>query len=399
MKNHRFNKSYALLLTAALLCACNSNEAEKSQIKLAELSVENIRLNSEVATLTAVLEEQRNAQQGFMTQQVVGLPVKYVGKGDTLQTVRDRKVLRCGANADLPGFGYLDPDSSEFIGFDIDVCRAIAAAVLGEQGSSQVRVVPLTSKLRFAALQSGEIDVLSRNTTWTLTRDAEMRANYAGVVFFDGQGVLVREADEIRKLSDLHKKSICVQAGSTSARNVEDFYSGVGLEVEIRPFDDRITALKQYGQKSCDAYTGDKSSLLAQRTLLTRPSDHVLLIDEISREPLGPVVRHEDDNWLDVVTWTLQCTLNGEFHNLSKDNIDTRLATEKELTETQLGITSKLGRKIGLPEDFCYQIIKQVGNYQDIYTRHLGPDTAFDLPRGLNALYSDGGLHYPLPMK
>jgi general L-amino acid transport system substrate-binding protein len=384
---------------AVLLAACAGDDTERYQIKLAELSIENTRLSSELATLTSVLEEQRNAQQGFMTQQVVGQPVKYIGRGDTLQSVLDRKVLRCGGNADLPGFGYLDPDSSEFVGFDIDICRAIAAAVLGEQGASQVRIVPLTSKLRFASLQSGEVDVLSRNTTWTLSRDVEMRANYAGVVFYDGQGMLVRKADEIRKLSDLQGKSICVQTASTSAVNVEDYFARVGLPIEIRAFENRITALKQYGQKSCDAYTGDKSSLLAQRTLLPRPDDHTLLIDEISREPLGPVVRHEDDNWLDVVNWTFQCLLNGELYDLSKDNIDLRLNTDRETVERQLGITTKLGKKMGLAEDFCYQIIKQVGNYNDIYTRHLGPDTLFDLPRGQNALYTDGGLHYPLPMK
>ena len=388
-----------LVFVIMILAACSGNEAEISQIKLAEMSIENTRLSSELATLTSALDEQRNAQQGFITQQVVGQPVEYVGRGDTLQSVLDRKELRCGGNADLPGFGYLDPDSSEFIGFDIDICRGVAAAVLGEQGSSQVRIVPLTSKLRFAALQSGEIDVLTRNTTWTLSRDVEMRANYAGVVFYDGQGILVREVDEIRKLSDLQGKSICVQDASTSAVNVEDYFAQVGLPVEIRAFEDRITALKQYGQKSCDAYTGDKSSLLAQRTLLSRPDDHILLFDEISREPLGPVVRHDDDNWLDVVRWTVQCMLNGEFHNLSQDNIDTKLNADRENVERQLGITSKLGKKLSLSDDFCYQVIKQVGNYKDIYNRHLGPDTPFDLPRGQNALYSDGGIHYPLPMK
>ncbi len=384
---------------ALLLSACSGDDSEQFQIRLAELSSENTRLSSELATLTSVFEEQRNAQQGFITQQVVWQPVKYAGGGDTLQSVLDRKVLRCGGNADLPGFGYLDPDSSEFVGFDIDICRAIAASVLGEQGASQVHIIPLTSKLRFASLQSGEVDVLSRNTTWTLSRDVESRGNYGGVVFYDGQGMLVRKADEIRKLSDLQGKSICVQSASTSAVNVEDYFASVGIPIEIRDFEDRITALRQYADESCDAYTGDKSSLLAQRTLLPRPDEHTLLIEEISREPLGPVVRHEDDNWLDIVNWTFQCLLNGELYDLSRENIDSRLNADRETVERQLGITSKLGQMMGLANDFCYQVIKQVGNYSDIYTRHLGPDTLFDLPRGQNALYSDGGLHYPLPMK
>ncbi|MBX2885405.1 MAG: amino acid ABC transporter substrate-binding protein [Granulosicoccus sp.] len=387
------------LLILALITGCSNQDAELTQMQLVELTLENERLSKELGSVTEALKEQLDAQMGFITQQVVGQPVKYIGGGDTLKNVLDRKVLHCGGNADLPGFGYLDPDSSEFVGFDIDFCRAVAAAVLGEQGASQVQIVPLTSKLRFAALQSGDIDILTRNTTWTMSRDAEMRANYAGVTFYDGQGVLVRVKDELRKLSDLRNKSICVQGGSTSATNIIDYFERVDIQVEVREFDDRIAALKQYNEKACDAYTGDKSSLIAQQTLLSKPADHVILFKEISREPLGPVVRHDDDNWLDIVRWTLQCMINGEYLDLSQENIDDRIAASEESVNTVLGIEARVGRKIGLADDFCYQVIRQVGNYKDVYDRHLGPNTMFNLPRGLNALYIDGGLHYPLPMK
>lgn len=387
------------LVIFLFVSACSENTADLDRIQIVELNQENKRLTSELSTVTKALRAQQDAQMGFITQQVVGQPVKYLGDSDTLKNVLDRKVLRCGGNADLPGFGYLDPDSSEFVGFDIDICRAIAAAVLGEQGANQIEIVPLTSKLRFASLQSGDVDVLTRNTTWTLSRDVEMRANYGGITFYDGQGVLVRVKDEIRKLTDLRDKSVCVQVGSTSQTNIIDYFDKIDVPVEVRQFDDRITALKQYSELACDGYTGDKSSLIAQQTLLTRPGDHTILLKEISREPLGPLVRHDDDGWLDVVTWTVQCMLNGEYLGLSQDNIDERIQADEAGVHAALGITGRLGNKMGLSDDFCYQVIRQVGNYKDIYDRHLGPTTIFNLPRGLNDLYINGGLHYPLPMK
>ena len=378
---------------------CFDKQRDLDQTKMVELSIENERLTAELQTVTEGLQQLQAAQMGFISQQIVSQPVRFQGGGDTLREVIDRKTLRCGGNADLPGFGFLDPDSSEFIGFDIDICRAIGAAILGEQGASQIQVTPLTTKLRFASLQAGEVDVLTRNTTWTMSRDTELRTNYAGVTYFDGQGVLVRIKDEILKMSDLRGKSVCVVASSTSATNIKDYFANVGIPVEIREFDDRISALKQYDDGACDAYTGDKSSLIAQRTLLGIASSHAILFDEISREPLGPMVRHGDDNWLDVITWTIQCLFNGEHLGISQDNIDELRTDDESYFNRVLGIESELGRSIGIADDFCYQIIKQVGNYKDIYDRHLGQDTLFNLPRGLNALYTDGGLHYPLPLK
>lgn len=390
---------FLVAISLFIVSGCSKDNTSNSNQRVVELQQENKLLKNELQLVTEAVTSLEKIQDGFVTQQIVGEPVKYQDRGRTLEDILNRKLLLCGGNSDLPGFGYLDPDSSAFIGFDIDICRAIAAAVLGEQGANQIEVIPLTSRLRFAALQAGEVDVLTRNTTWTMSRDSEMRANYAGVNFYDGQGVMVRKNDEIRKLSDLRNKSICVQSGSTSKINVIDYFEKLGIPVEIQQFDQRVAALKQYEEEACDAYTGDKTSLLSQRTLLLEPNQHIILHKEISREPLGPLVRHNDDNWQDIVRWTLQCMLNAELLNLSQENIAEHMETDSDYVSDSLGITSKLGRKMGLQDDFCLQIIKQVGNYEDVYNKHLGPETNLDLPRGLNALYVDGGLHYPLPLK
>jgi len=305
----------ALLFFVLLIAGCLPRQDNLNQIRMVELQTENQRIQEELTTLRERMQEISASRQGVMSQQIVEQPVIFEGGGDTLQEVRDRQILRCGGNADLPGFGYLDPDSSEFVGFDIDICRAVGAAVLGEQGADQYEITPLTSRLRFTALQSGDVDLLTRNTTWTLTRDSELHADYAGVTFYDGQGVMVRKSSNINKLSDLRSKAICAQAGSTSAANLIDYYDNIGISIELQDFDDRIAAFNQYSKEGCDAYTGDKSSLLAQRLLLEDPSAHQILIEDMSREPLGPVVRHEDNNWKDVVSWTIQCLINAEaFH-------------------------------------------------------------------------------------
>lgn len=384
---------------ALCLTACERSEDRLNELRLLELTSENSILQDELKSLSAVVTELEANGPDLTGQRVISEPAIFHEGGDTLQVVRNRKTLRCGGNADLPGFGFLSPDSSEFKGFDIDICRAIAAAVLGEKGSNQIEVIPLTSKLRFAALQSGRIDVLTRNTTWTMSRDIEYRANYAGVTFYDGQGVLVRRYSDIRKVSDLRGKAVCVQAGSTSAANIVDHFSNLGLSIELRDFADRIAALKQYDEGGCDGYTGDKSSLIAQRSLLSSPDEHNLLVDDISREPLGPAVRHNDDNWNDIVSWTIQCLLNAEALDVSQSNLHERLLDESIAVKRLLGVEFELGEKMGLANDFCYQIISQVGNYKDIYNRHLGPDSPFNVPRGLNALYADGGILYPLPFK
>lgn len=387
------------LLLLGLLAGCDDSEPDLRDSKIIQLEAERKFLTSGLSNAMGLLRTIEKSGGILVSQETIFEPAVFVDESETLQAVKDRKLLHCGGNADLPGFGYLDPDSSEFVGFDIDLCRAIGAAVLGPEGADQVEIIPLTSKLRFAALQTGEIDVLTRNTTWTMSRDSELRADYAGVTFYDGQGILVRNEDEIRKLSDFQGRTICVQAGSTSAANVETYFADQGISVEVRAFDDRVAALKQYQQRGCEGYTGDKSSLISQRSLLETPKEHRIMIDQISREPLGPVVRQNDDVWKDVVTWTIQCLLNGEQLGVSIDTVKDDLSSGKIAIQRLLGLKGDLGEKLGLPNDFCYQTISQVGNYKDIYERHLGPESDFNLARGLNALDVDGGIHYPLPFQ
>lgn len=394
-----FKKLIIAFVVATAVPSCADQGEVDFHARSIELERENKKLNKQLQEITATVREMQQNKYGVVRERVISKPVTYKGGGETLKQVVERKVLRCGGNADLPGFGFLSPDSGQFEGFDIDVCRAIGAAVLGKQGSSQIEVLPLTSKLRFASLQSGRVDVLTRNTTWTMSRDAELRTNFAAVTFYDGQGILVRDASNIKKLSDLQDKAVCVQAGSTSASNMVDYMASLGISIELNEYSDRVAAREQYDRKACEAFTGDKTSLLAQRSLLSIPENHTFLFGSISREPLGPVVRHDDDNWKDVVTWTVQCLINAEAQDVSYENVEEKLQSEDIGHKWLLGLEGRLGEQLGLSNDFCYQVIKQVGNYKDIYERHLGPDTEFNLPRGINSLYSDGGLHYPLPFR
>ncbi|MBX2885400.1 MAG: amino acid ABC transporter substrate-binding protein [Granulosicoccus sp.] len=391
----------ALVLIATLfgLTACDNTANNQNKFKLVELKNENLNLESKLEHASRVISEMQNTQYGNIRELVVTEPAKFKDSGNTLEDVKDRKRLRCGGNADLPGFGYLSPDDSQFSGFDIDICRGIAAATLGTQGADLYEVIPLTSRLRFSALQSGQVDVLTRNTTWTLSRDSEFRANYAGITFYDGQGVLVRNDSEFNRISELEKQSICVQEGSTSALNIAAYFKSLDKQVEISAHLDRVAALESYDKGICEAYTADKTSLMVQKVLLSEPNEHHLLEGDISREPLGPVVRHGDDNWRDIVFWTVQCMLNAELYGISIENVDNFLETEDSAIALLLGIEGKLGEKLGLSSDFCYQVVKQVGNYEDIYERHLGYKSKFSFPRTTNALYTDGGLFYPLPFR
>jgi general L-amino acid transport system substrate-binding protein len=381
------------------LAACDNTSENKLKFKLVETETENSILVSELSQANRIINEMNNSQYGNIRQQVVTQPAKFKETSDTLEDIKDRKRLRCGGNADLPGFGYLSPDNSQFSGFDIDICRSIAAATLGDQGADLIEIIPLTSRLRFSALQSGQVDVLTRNTTWTLSRDSELRANYAGITFYDGQGVLVRRDSDINRISELDQHSVCVQDGSTSALNIAAYFKSIDKSVEVSAHLDRVSALESYDSGSCDAYTADKTSLMVQKVLLSNPGEHHLLEGDISREPLGPVVRHGDDNWRDIVFWTVQCLLNTEFHGISIENVESFLESDDSAIALLLGVEGKLGEKLGLSNDFCYQIVKQVGNYEDIYERHLGYKSKFSFPRTINALYTDGGLFYPLPFR
>ncbi len=272
-----------------------------------------------------------------------------------------------------------------------------AVAALGD--ATKVEVRPTTANERFPVLQSGETDVLSRNTTLTISRDTSLGLNFAPVTFYDGQGMMVRAADNIKSLDDLAGGTICVQSGTTTEKNLADVFRARGIEFTPVVFDDADATREAYDQGQCDGFTTDKSGLVSQQILLAVPADHIILDETMSKEPLAPAVRQGDDNWYDIVKWSIYCTFAAEEYGITSENVDSFLGGEEPVIQNLLGETGDLGVAMGISNDFCYQIVKQVGNYGEIYARNLGPDTPFNLPRGLNALYTDGGILYAPPFR
>ena len=314
------------------------------------------------------------------------------GFGETLATVQDRGFVICGGNANVPGFGFLDTEGN-FSGFDIDFCKAVAAAVFGDATKFEIRA--LSSQERFTALQSGEIDVLIRNTTWTLSRDTDLKTNFVHTTFYDGQGFIVRKADGITTLEDLDGGTVCVQTGTTTEANLADTMAARGINYEPVVYEDVEVGWTTYEEGRCDAYTTDKSGLVARQILLQVPDDHTILDETISKEPLGPVVRHGDDQWFDIVQWVVFATFFAEEHDITSENVDDIMASTTNPREMSFfGTEGELGAFLGLSSDWAYNVISQVGNYEEIYNRNLGPDTPTYIPRGLNSLYTDGGLLY-----
>jgi general L-amino acid transport system substrate-binding protein len=317
--------------------------------------------------------------------------------GDTLTAVRDRGVLKCGGNQSVPGFGYINPDTNEFEGFDIDFCKAIAAATLGDATKFELR--PTTANERFPVLQSGEVDVLIRNTTWTISRDTSLGFDFSPTTFYDGQGMMVRKDSGITSLEGLAGGTICVQSGTTTEKNLADVFRALGIDFEPKVFPDADTTREAYDTGSCDGFTTDKSGLVSQQILLSNPADHIILEETMSKEPLGPLVRHGDNNWGDIVMWTVNCTIQAEELGIDPGNVDSFLGGDDPVVQNVLGEAGDLGLAMGLDANWCYQVIKQVGNYGEIYNRNLGPDTQFNLPRGLNELWTNGGLLYSPPFR
>ncbi|OGO21205.1 MAG: amino acid ABC transporter substrate-binding protein [Chloroflexi bacterium RBG_16_51_16] len=320
------------------------------------------------------------------------------GFGETLTAVQARGNIICGVNGQLPAFSYLDP-AGAMVGFDADFCRALAAAVFGD--ATKVEFRPLTTQERFTALQTSEIDVLMRNTTWSLVRDTELGLNFTVTTFYDGQGIMVRAADGFDSLSDLEGGTVCVQKGTTTELNLADVMAVEGVTYTPATFDDVNATYGAYGEGRCDAVTSDKSQLSSvAKGALPDPDNHVIMDVTLSKEPLGPVVRHGDDQWLDIVKWTIYATIAGEEYGVDASNVDDQKATAvNPEIKRLLGVEGDLGLKLGLTNDFAYNVIKQVGNYSEIYNRSLGESTATFIPRGLNSLYTDGGLLYSPPFR
>jgi general L-amino acid transport system substrate-binding protein len=320
------------------------------------------------------------------------------GFGETLQAIQNRGNLICGINGQLPGFGFLDPDGN-YSGFDVDFCRALAAAIFGDPTAVEFRITSTAE--RFTVLQTGEIDILARNATWTLSRDTDLGLNFNATTFYDGQGIMVPVDSGITSIQDLEGGSICVQTGTTTLQNLTDFMAVNGVNYEPVVFEDVNQTYGAYAEGRCDAATSDKSQLTSvARAVLSDPDNHVIMDLTLSKEPLGPVVRHGDDQWFDIVKWTIFATIAAEEYGVTSENVDEVLAsTENQEILRLLGQEGELGPMLGLSADWGYNVISQVGNYAEIYDRNLGENTATFIPRGLNSLYTDGGLLYAPPFR
>ncbi len=313
-----------------------------------------------------------------------------------LDVVMERGKLICGVNANLPGFGYLD-QSGNYAGFDIDFCKALAAALFND--TTKVEYRPLTAKERFTAVQTGEVDVLIRNTTWTLSRDTSVGMDFAPTTFYDGQGIMVRKADNIKTLEDLNGGTICVTTGTTTELNLADQMRAHGIKYTPVVFETADATFGAYEEGRCDAVTTDKSGLVSRKSLLKNPDEHVILDITLSKEPLGPAVLQGDSRWLDVVKWVVFATIQAEEFGITSQNVDEFMNSDNPGIRRFLGLEGDLGKGLGLTNDFAYRVIKLVGNYGEIYERNLGPNTPFNLPRGPNNLWTKGGLLYSPPFR
>ena len=314
----------------------------------------------------------------------------------TLKTVKDRGMLSCGVSQGLPGFSAPD-DKGNWTGLDVDVCRAIAAAVFDDP--SKVKFVPLSAKDRFTALQSGEIDVLSRNTTWTLSRDTSLGVNFAGISYYDGQGFMAKKSLKVNSALELNGASICVQTGTTNEQNVADYFKGNNMKYEVIAFANADEAVKAYESGRCDVFTSDVSQLYAQRLKLATPGDHVVLPEVISKEPLGPLVRHGDDQWFDIVKWTLFALVNAEELGVTQKNVDEMAKSDKPELKRVFGTDGNLGEQLGLTKDWVARIIKATGNYGESFERNVGTGSKLEIARGLNKLWNKGGIMYAPPIR
>lgn len=314
----------------------------------------------------------------------------------TLESVLERGYLSCGVNTGLPGFSSPD-DRGRWSGMDVDVCRAVAAATLKD--ASKVKFVPLTAKERFTALQSGEIDLLSRNTTWTLTRDASLGLNFAGVSYYDGQGFMVKKDLGVSSALELDGAAVCIQSGTTSELNLADYFRTKNMTFEPVVFDTTDATTKGFDSGRCDVLTSDQSQLYAVRIRLAKPDSAMVLPEVISKEPLGPVVRQGDDQWFNIVKWSLITMVNGEELGVTSANIRASLNSKDPNVRRLLGLEGPKGNGLGLDDDWSRRILEQVGNYEEVFERNVGSGSPLKISRGLNALWNDGGILYAPPFR
>ncbi|MEX1215779.1 amino acid ABC transporter substrate-binding protein [Saccharospirillum sp.] len=318
-----------------------------------------------------------------------------VQAGETVDAIMDNGYIQCGVNTSLAGFS--NATGGEWAGLDVDLCRAVAAAMLGD--SEAVRFTALTANQRFTALQSGEVDILSRNTTWTLTRDTSLGLNFAGVNYYDGQGFMVRKDLGVTSAKELSGAAICVEPGTTTELNLADYFRAQGMDFEPVVIENTSEVTAAFFAGRCDVYTTDASGLASARNVSAEnPADYIILPEIISKEPLGPAVRHGDDEFMDIVRWSLNAMIEAEEYGVSSDNVDEMRDTSTNPgIQRLLGATPGLGEALGLEEDWAYNIISQVGNYGESYQTNV--TDLLGLERGLNALWTEGGLMYAQPVR
>jgi general L-amino acid transport system substrate-binding protein len=329
----------------------------------------------------------------LLTILVVGIPL---ARAQTLKAVKERGVLNCGVGQGLLGFSSQD-EKGEWSGLDVDICRAVAAAALGDP--AKVTFTPLDAAGRFEALQSGKIDMLSRNSTWTMSRETQLNLLFAGVAYYDGQGFLVRRESGTDTALQLGGKSVCTQAGTTSELNLADYFRANGMALKIVQLATAEESRSAYDEKRCDVLTSDVSQLYAERLKLAVPDAHVILPEVISKEPLGPAVRQGDDQWFNLVKWTLYALINAEELGVKSAGVDDALKSADPNIRRLVGSDGEFGQQLGLTNDWAVRALRATGNYGEIYERNVGVQSRLSIPRGLNALWTRGGIQYAPPVR
>ena len=341
----------------------------------------------------------KKAIAGVIAASAFGLAAS-VASAATLDDVKAKGFVQCGVNTALAGFSAPD-DKGEWTGFDVDFCRAVAAAVFGDP--TKVKFTPTNAKERFTALQSGEIDLLSRNTTWTLSRDTQLGFNFAGVSYYDGQGFMINSAKlpDVKSALQLSGAAVCVQTGTTTELNLADYFKANNLEYSPVVFEKLDEVNAAYDAGRCDVYTTDQSGLYSIRLTLSSPADHTVLPEIISKEPLGPAVRQGDDQWFDIVKWTFNALVLAEEMGITQANVEEMKSSANPDVKRVLGqeAGSKLGADLGVSEDWVVNIIKGVGNYGEIFERNIGQGSPLKIARGINALWTKGGIQYAIPIR
>lgn len=314
----------------------------------------------------------------------------------TLDDTKAAGAIKCGVSQGLPGFSNPN-DQGNWSGLDVAFCRAMAAAILGDPNKAEF--IPLSSKVRFTALQSGEVDVLARNTTWTFTRDNSLGLEFVGVNYYDGQGFMVRKDLGVKSVTELSGAAVCANTGTTTELNLADYFRAKGMEYTVVAFEKMDEVIAAYDAGRCDVFTTDRSALAAQSIKLSKPNDHIILPEIISKEPLGPVVRQGDNQWSDIARWVLNAMINAEEMGVTSKNVDKMKGSKNPGIKRLLGQEGNYGQQLGLSNDWAYNIIKLVGNYGEVYDANVGPNTPLKLDRGINALWNNGGILYAAPIR